>query len=381
MKIWQSLKAEFKLFRASITNYVYLYLLFPIGFALVFGFIYSFIFTADFSFEINKIYIEDQDQTQISNGLINVLSGEEMDEYVEVVEEEEADYILTIPQDFSDFSKESKELDLKIKQGASHGGAQMLEFILDGILSNINQAMHEQDLAQANALSQEELASIQSQVLAAMSEEMIETKALENTQAYTSYEYYGLFSLWFILMNLFSASISGANHEQFAGLRKRVRSLPLSAEENLLSNFIFSLISAVIFAVLYILIARGLWGAFDGNILHYLFVFLLQAAVYASLGSLIGQALPQNITNVIVAAFTIFIMFLGGLLPVDALFGEDFSIPAFLTDFAEQLSVRPYFSIHNGSTSFIPAFSLIAIILTGLILVLSLMLARKRKEY
>lgn len=380
MNFRRSLLAEVKLFTASLGTYIFSFLLYPLMFVVFFGFTFSFIFSADFSFEISSIYVEDEDGGEEAELMLAILESEEMAEYVSFADEAEvADFVIRLTKGFGQPSEMAPPVSIIGKAEISSMRVALVTQVMENLVTQIRQVALEEELAGRHDLDGDTLLDLQTRIGAEWARSLIETKSHKGEGAFTSYEYYGIASIWYISMMMASIGIAGSNDDKLSGVRKRTRMLPQSMESRVLVDYILSMLISLIFALAYILIVRHVFGGFQAPIGQFLLVFALQVSVYIVLGVLLGVLFPQAITNVVSSVIMLFLMMLGGVMPTDKLF-TGIKIPVQVTEFAGNLSSNPYFSVEAGQLDFIPGFALACVLLTLVGLGATILVNRLRKE-
>lgn len=380
MDFIRRLQAEFTVLSAQLPTYILLFLGAPFLVVLFFGFIFTTMFSADLEISPQPTYIVDEAANEESKLLVSVLEGETFEDLFELVEEQDdADFTIKIPEVFS-LTEDQSEVTLIKKSGSSNSGGIIVQEALATTLNTFRQQTLESKVAAERGLAQGQVTELQAQLAEDLNAPLMVAESHRGEGAYTSYEYYSLFSIWIILLTVWTTAMASENSEKLTGLRKRDRLFPTTMAVKVVSSVVVIVLISTIFALIYILITRFLFGAFSGPLYNYLIVFAAQAALYSSFASLMGNLLPERITMVINSVFYLLIMFVGGMIPLDRMLGYN-PVPEVVKEFIEQLSAKPYFSIHNGHTEFMPSFIVICLVIAIVAMVGSILIGKLRKEH
>lgn len=342
-KFWIYLKTNLRadLKQAHIVAGIFLFL--PLFFSLLTGFSYSSAFVPDATIDPIQVSVQNDDRGEVGELFLGMITSEEMEEYIQVVEEADADFHLSIHPNYS-ASIQDTEMTIETKENSSSAEETMLKQLIVGW----QQAAVDQEQIKV------ELASIENpQVLSNLQNSLQQLTEMEldsifiaatyhSETALTSNQFTSVTGIMFALFLTLSGGVGMSTSKELKGVRKRLGVVPFTPREAVLFEIGANTITYVLLITLYIIIWRIIdLNTFIGNPLVYLFWILIYTLFFQALNSALLYLVPDKLSNVFFQIVFMFYMVFG-FLPLDRMMGGEFG-EFFSQNFVRKLFNQPLY--------------------------------------
>lgn len=342
-KFWIYLKTNLRadLKQAHIVAGIFLFL--PLFFSLLMGFSYSTAFIPDASIDPIHVHIENKDKGTIGEQFVEMISGEELEQYIHIAEEEEADFHLLIHPEYSE-SLEETLITIETKENSSSSEETMLK----QLIVNWQQALVDQEqlmLEAANMNNQQRIQNLE-QALEEIAridfDTIFSTQLYQSQTALTSNQFTSVTGIMFALFMTLSGGVGMSTNKELKGVRKRLGVVPFTPKETILFEIGANTITYSLVIGLYILIWRLIdIETFAGNPLVYLFWILIYTLFFQAVNSALQHWVPDKLSNIFFQLiFMLYMLF--GFLPLDRMIGGDIG-EFFNQNFVRILFNQPFY--------------------------------------
>lgn len=300
------------------------FLLMPLFFSFIMGLSFGTAFTPEVSIDPLQVSLQNEDEGAAGEALSDTLAAEEMEEYIEIVEEEESDFNIQIHSDYSENFEETP-LAIETKENSSTSDENMLT----QLITEWQQAVVDQDtlLREMETIQDPQVASnlMESleEVATLNTETVFNTKTYDSANALTSNQFSAVTGLMYLLFMTMASSVSMSTNNDFKGTRKRLGILPLSPKNKVLYEIGTNTIIYSVLAILYIVIWRLIdTNTFVGNPMFYILWVLIYTLFFQAANSTLLHVIPDKFTNIIYqGVFMLYMLF--GFLPLDRMVGGE----------------------------------------------------------
>ncbi|WP_114091408.1 ABC transporter permease [Clostridioides difficile] len=300
MKLYMSVKTMLKgLKSAFILNLIY-FLALPLILSWFLGMVTESMFQNPIKTESTPIVIYDKDNTRLSNDLTKYLKNDLS--YILTVKKDDskAELKLTIPKGYESSLLNEKSNTLNIeKLGTRDDIAVLLQDILD--------TYHEKFyLNNSQKISSEDFYKL-------FNKNSIDTSIINNNVKQSSYEYFALVSLGFLVIIFIMNNILSNYISESKGLSKILYSMPITRVQFLIYDFVGLWIYSFIFLLLYVLFFRILGITFKGNFAILLLLCALSSYFMTSISTFVTSFFSKKYGTVIVYALLFLQTIFGGI--------------------------------------------------------------------
>ncbi|TCT12287.1 ABC-2 type transport system permease protein [Natranaerovirga pectinivora] len=294
----------------------------PLGLAIALGFFMDSTSTMPEIPNIKVVFI-DEDESILSNELIEILTNGESDTFIHI-DEDRYNYEIIIPSGYEVAMVNHKPLNIEVKLGenASSNNADILMNVIDiyngeihkGII--INKRLEEQNISVET--KNDKLMEIQLQLQQINEQELFTTNLVESKKIFTSFENYSIASYSFSFMFLVIIFLASNFMEKDLGLYKRINATPMTRTQYYNYSLISGAIGIFIFNMVYVLILRVLGLSFQGRFLDLLIIQVVMTLVASGLVGLLWAFMNKN-SSLILLNTIILVQMLFGYFPKDLL--------------------------------------------------------------
>ena len=296
MRLLANIKMLFKSLKSNFLITFSTFLLLPLVLSLFLGNILNANFESSISVDPIPIKITDNDKSNASMDLKDFIINDNKNLFY--INDDDADLNLIIPKNYEKSLNNKKSININIKKLENRES-------VDNLLKDIVDDYHE-NLYLSNLDLDNNSANI-------FSKPSISTTFIKSAKNQSSNEYYAISMLVFLLLIFMSNNVSANYITQSNGINKRMYSFPIKRTTQLLYDFLISVIYALVFVIIYILINRFLNIAFDENLI-YLFIIGLVACTFVSCISIfISSFFSKTLGSIIISIIMIVQIILGGI--------------------------------------------------------------------
>lgn len=241
-----------------------------------------------------KIEFQDEDQSEISKLYIKMFQSSGI-----IEEDKKSDYVLTLPQGFSDsILSADPEAAPELNDDAGSGtGKSILKILHDSFSSSIRRQFELNDAVSRSGIGEEESQKllIQAAGLEAKVGQMIQTEILDTTgrdRKQTVRDNIAMGYLGFIIL-MFSVNIPGSDTKaRKTGLDRRVHSTPTRRGTITIANYIEYSSVATLIMLAYIVIQR-FGGSFNGSVPLHLLIAVCFSLIFSAGAMLLTTIVPK----------------------------------------------------------------------------------------
>jgi len=376
------LKAFIKLTLKSVLRelpiMIFTFAIFPIVLSSLYGYFQKDMFNPKNEIDKIVIYIEDRDNSKLSNEFIKFLGSNELNEFIDIKKnKEKVIEEVIIPKGYEKGIIGDKEVTIKISERKKD--KEVVSKILKELTDNYTREVKNNFTIENNINKMDVSKEKKELLLKETSEDItriykkdaIKNSIVKSTRNLTSYEYYSVSILSFMFIVTIASLCNGYYEEKKKGVFKRTLSTSISKVE----YFSYSLVSWYIFAVLfnsiYILSYRLLGLSFKGNIGLLLLIILAKSFLEVALSSIVISFFKeQKMATIFLNTIVIITVSLGGVFyPLEKVINSFNKIFRIISDFAPNvLIIKTYksFLIYNSFEAikyYLIIFIIISIIL------------------
>ncbi|NFJ13823.1 ABC transporter permease, partial [Clostridium botulinum] len=292
------LKAFIKLTLKSVFRelpvMIFTFAIFPIVISLLYGYFQKDMFNPKNEIDRIAIYVEDKDNSKLSNEFIKFLGSNELKKFIDIKKnKEKAIEEVIIPKGYEKSIIEDKEIAIKINEREKD--KEISSKILKDLIDNYNKEV-KNNLTIRNNINKMDISKekkdllvkkISKDITKIYKKDAIRNTIVKSTRNLTSYEYYSVSILSFMFMVTIMSLCNGYYSEKKNGIFQRTLSTSISKVQ----YFNYSLVSWYIFAVLfnsiYVLSYRLLGLSFKGNIGLLLLIVLAKSLLEVAISSVV----------------------------------------------------------------------------------------------
>lgn len=296
MKLLANIKMLFKSLKSNFLITFSTFLLLPLVLSLFLGNILNANFESSISVDPIPIKITDNDKSNASMALKNFIINDTKNLFY--INDDDADLNLIIPKNYEKSLNNKKSININIKKLENRGS-------VDNLLKDIVDDYHE-NLYLSNLDLDNKSANI-------FSKPSISTTFIKSAKNQSSTEYYAISMLVFLLLIFMSNNVSANYITQSNGINKRMYSFPIKRTTQLLYDFLISVIYALVFVIIYILINRFLNIAFDENLIYLFIISLVSCTLVACISIFIASFFSKTLGSIIISIIMIVQIILGGI--------------------------------------------------------------------
>ncbi|MDS1002768.1 ABC transporter permease [Clostridium sporogenes] len=376
------LKAFIKLTLRSVLRelpiMIFTFAIFPIVLSSLYGYFQKDMFNPKNEIDKIAIYIEDRDNSKLSNEFIKFLGSNELNEFIDIKKsKEKAIEEVIIPKGYEKGIIGDKEIIIKISERKKD--KEVVSKILKELIDNYTREVKNNFTIENNInkmdISKEKkellLKETSEDITRIYKKDAIKNSIVKSTRNLTSYEYYSVSILSF----MFIVTIILLCNRYYEDKRKGIFQRTLSTSISKVQYFNYSLVSWYIFAVLfnsiYILSYRLLGLSFKGNIGLLLLIILAKSFLEVTLSSIVISFFKeQKMATIFLNTIVIISVSLGGVFyPLEKVINSFNKIFRIISDFAPNvLIIKTYksFLIYNSFEAikyYLIIFIIISIIL------------------
>ncbi|WP_315116392.1 ABC transporter permease [uncultured Clostridium sp.] len=312
MKLKAYIKLTLKGIIKELPMMLFVFAVFPISLSYLHGYFQKEVF--DISNEISKVTISivDEDNSNASKGLIDFLQGEELRKIIKVEKEDKGDINIKIPLGYEESLLNLKQGEIKIDQKDKK---KLSSFkIITTLIDKYNQEI-QQGVVIKNKLGEEKLKDINSKLNGLYKENIIENNIIKTKKNLTSFEYYSVSIMSFIIILTIMSLSTKYYTERENGLFNRIMSTSLSKVQYFNYNLVTFFMFAMIMNFIYIMTYRILNISFSGSLSLLTILFTLTSVLEAVAAGLVIAFIKSKKTA---------IQLLNGLLIISSFFGGVF---------------------------------------------------------
>jgi len=324
-RFWIYLKTNIRADLKQVHILIGTFILIPLFFTWFMGFSFSSAFVPETSIDPIQISVQNEDEGE-AGGLFNeMLATEEMEEYIEVVAEEEADFNLHIQPNYSENFEETP-----VTIGAQENSSSSEETILTQLITGWQQAIVDQEALMAETANIEDpqvvnnLMTSLEEINAFDVDTLFNTENYESDAALTSNQFTSVTGLMYILFLTLAGSAQMSTNEDLKGTRKRMDIIPLSPKNKVLYNIGTNTIIYTVISLIYVIIWRLIdANTFTGNPLFYVFWIVIYTLFFQAINQALLYIVPDHLTTFFYqGGFMLYMIF--GFLPLDRMIGGEF---------------------------------------------------------
>nr|WP_205606596.1 ABC transporter permease [Clostridium sporogenes] len=358
---------------------IFTFAIFPIVLSSLYGYFQKDMFNPKNEIDKIAIYIEDKDNSRLSNELIKFLGSDGLEKFIDIKRsKEKVREEVIIPKGYEKSIIEDKEATIKINEREKD--KEVSSKILKDLIDNYNKEV-KNNLIIGNNINKMDISKerkdllvkeIKEEIIKIYKKDVIKNSIVKSTRNLTSYEYYSVSILSFMVIVTIMSLCQGYYEEKRKGIFQRALSTSISKVQ----YFNYSLISWYIFAVLfnsiYVLSYRFLGLSFKGNIGLLLLIVLTKSFLEVAISSVvIAFFKEQKVAIICLNTFLILSVSLGGVFyPLDKVINSfNIILRAIITNFAPNvLIIKTYksFLIYNSFEAI--KYYLITFILVSIVL-------------
>jgi len=300
------------------------FILLPLFFSWFMGLSFSSAFIPEASIEPIQMSVRNEDEGEAGDLLNDMLSSEEMEEYIEITDEDEADFNLHIQ---TNYSENFEETPLTIE--ASENSSSAEENMLSQLITEWQQAIVDQEALAAEMASIENPQVVDNLITSLEEVSDFNVDTIFNTQNYesetalTSNQFSSVTGLIYILLLTLAGSATMSTNEDLKGTRKRLDIIPLSPRAKVLYDIGTNTVIYTTISLMYVVIWRVIdSNTFAGNPLFYVFWIVIYTLFFQALNSALLHIVPDNLTRIFYqGAVMIYMIF--GFIPIDRMIGGE----------------------------------------------------------
>ncbi|HDK7156767.1 TPA: ABC transporter permease [Clostridium botulinum] len=358
------LKAFIKLTLKSVFRelpvMIFTFAIFPIVLSSLYGYFQKDMFNPKNEIDRIAIYVEDKDNSKLSNEFIKFLGSNGLEEFIDMKKsKEKAIEEIVIPKGYEKSIIEDKEITIKINEREKD--KEVSSKILKDLIDNYNKEV-KNNLTIGNNINKMDISKekkdllvkeISEDIIKIYKKDAIRNSIVKSTRNLTSYEYYSVSILSFMFIVTIMSLCNGYYEQKKKGIFQRTLSTSISKVQ----YFNYSLVSWYIFAVLfnsiYVLSYRLLGLSFKGNIGLLLLIVLTKSFLEVAISSVvIAFFKEQKMAVIFLNALIIISVSLGGVFyPLEKVINSFNKIFRVISDFAPNvLIMKTYktFLIYNS---------------------------------
>ncbi|SCI71031.1 ABC-2 family transporter protein [uncultured Clostridium sp.] len=296
MRLLANIKMLFKSLKSNFLITFSTFLLLPLVLSLFLGNILNANFESSISVDPIPIKITDNDKSNASMALKDFIVNDNKNLFY--INDDDADLNLIIPKNYEKSLNNKKSININIKKLENRGS-------VDNLLKDIVDDYHE-NLYLSNLDLDNKSANI-------FSKPSISTTFIKSAKNQSSNEYYAISMLVFLLLIFMSNNVSANYITQSNGINKRMYSFPIKRTTQLIYDFLISVIYALVFVIIYILINRFLNIAFDENLIYLFIISLVACTFVACVSIFIASFFSKTLGSIIISIIMIIQIILGGI--------------------------------------------------------------------
>ena len=321
-KFWIYLKTNIRADLKQAHILIATFILLPLFFSFLMGFSFSSAFVPEVSIDPIQISLQNEDVGEAGELLSEVLASEEFEEYIEIVDADNADFNVQIQPNYSaDFSKTPIIIEANENSSSSEKSI-LVQFITEWQQTMVNQELlnseleNVQDPEVVNNLitSLEEVSNLQV-------ESIFDTERYHSSNALTSNQFTAVAGLMYMLLMTLAGTITLNTKSEFKGTRKRLEIVPISPKNMVLYEMGTNTIIYTIMALIYVFIWRLIdVDTFSGNPLFYVFWILIYTLFFQALNTALKHIVPDKLSYVFYQGIVMLYMIFG-FLPIERMIG------------------------------------------------------------
>lgn len=321
-KFWIYLKTNIRADLKQVHILIATFILLPLFFSFLMGFSFSSAFVPEVSIDPIQISLQNEDVGEAGELLSEVLASEEFEEYIEIVDADNADFNVQIQPNYSaDFSKTPIIIEANENSSSSEKSI-LVQFITEWQQTMVNQELlnseleNVQDPEVVNNLitSLEEVSNLQV-------ESIFDTERYHSSNALTSNQFTAVAGLMYMLLMTLAGTITLNTKNEFKGTRKRLEIVPISPKNMVLYELGTNTIIYTVMAMIYVFIWRLIdVDTFSGNPLFYVFWILIYTLFFQALNTALKHIVPDKFSYIFYQSIVMLYMIFG-FLPIERMVG------------------------------------------------------------
>jgi len=321
-KFWIYLKTNIRADLKQAHILIAIFILLPLFFSFLMGFSFSSAFVPEVSIDPIQISLQNEDVGEAGELLSEVLASEEFEEYIEIVDTDNADFNVQIQPNYSaDFSDTPIIIEANENSSSSEKNI-LVQFITEWQQTMVNQELlnseleNVQDPEVVNNLitSLEEVSNLHV-------ESIFDTERYHSSTALTSNQFTAVAGLMYMLLMTLAGTITLNTKNEFKGTRKRLEIVPISPKNMVLYEMGTNTIIYTIMAMIYVFIWRLIdVDTFSGNPLFYVFWILIYTLFFQALNTALKHIVPDKLSYVFYQGILMLYMIFG-FLPIERMIG------------------------------------------------------------
>jgi len=317
MKLFAFIKSAYKSTVKNFLPLLFTFSIFPIILGLITGYFNQHMFVPSVNMPIIPVKIVDEDRSEESRNLISFLESEKMKKVVEIREEGEEEYIITIPAGYEKSLLDNEKIPVKID--VSDNGSTRQGSILAEMIDKYNEERHFSLRIQQNIEGkfnterekQELYQNIYGKFSNIYANSLIENIIITTRKSLTSYEHFSITFQSYMLLVAILSLINGEYLIRENEIYSRIMAAPITETEYFNCNLVSSYIFVILFNLLYVLTYRLLGLSFTGSLSLLIIIVLVQSLLGTVLSALLSSFLDKRLALGIVNALIVIKLIIG----------------------------------------------------------------------
>lgn len=348
-KFWIYLKTNIRADLKQGHIILSVFLLLPLFLTFILGFSYRSAFVPEGDNDPIDISLQNDDRGEWGSVLSDTLSGDEMQAFLNITNEEDSDFHLHIQADYSDRLADTL-ITIQTKENSSSSEEAMLK----QLVMQWQQALLDQEQLLEEVASIEDptvITTLQNSLeeLGELNSDAVFTPTTYHSQtALTSNQFTAVTGVIYILIMTLSGGAGMSTNKELQGTRKRLGVVPLSPKQVVLFEVMTNTLIYTVIIILFLIIWRLIDAqTFTGHPLFYILWSLNYALFFQSISAALLHMIPDHFSNWVYQGVLMLYM-LFGFLPVDKMIGGQVG-EFFSQNFIRLLFNQPFYDyMQNG---------------------------------
>lgn len=329
MKIRAFIKILFQQMYREWFTILLVFAIFPIAFSGMLAFFQRDDFTPNPHIGKIEINVIDEDNSQYSQGLESFLKSNELGHIIDVKEDKETKYQLIIPKGYGQGLLLGEEISIVLNLGdkASITSTKIITDIVNRYNEEVSQQILLLQRIDKKTASQQDQIELQNRIIESINKiyntDAIEGYIVEDKTTLTSFEYYSISLLGYMLIMLILTSTAGFYLEMENGMFERILSTSISKRQYLNYGLVNVFIQSIILNLLYVFVYRATGLSFTGSMKTLILLVLAQSLLATSVGGFFVAYFKKKIAMIVINGLLIIQMVIGaGALPLGKVTGS-----------------------------------------------------------
>lgn len=324
-KFLTHLKTDQKISWKQWPQLIGVYAILPFILMLFMGIISTSSITDNFEFDPISIAVENNDNSDLSTILVDVINSEDAADFFEVEEAETATYRIEIEEGYGENLLENR-INIHAAPNSSSSDLSFLEMFIQDYQQFIYEEVELHNIMNTE-VSSEEREAIAAVLLSSDQfdqEFNVDRQVFETPNALSPLQVSATSGLLYICILLASQESNMRSQEQLKGLNKRTSIAPLKPWQQITYSLTSQTITGTILSTIYMVLWKIIYPElFSGNFLVYVFIAAAMTFAFLSVFKLLNSIFPaQVVTMFYTFALVIYLML--GMMPADANTGNPF---------------------------------------------------------